>query len=59
MQSMRYEWDERIVAIETKTNVVFQRVNANDITDNLIIEIVSVNGVDLSKNTDYIKITSR
>jgi TolB-like protein len=32
-------------------------VNANDITDNLTIKIVSVNGIDVAKNPDYIRIT--
>jgi len=38
--------------------VVFSKVKANDITDNLTIKIVSVNGVDVSRSPDYIRITT-
>ena len=31
-------------------------VNANDITDNMAIKIISIDGVDLEKNPDYIRI---
>jgi hypothetical protein len=36
--------------------IKFEAINANDITDNLTIRIVSVNGVDAANNTDYIRI---
>jgi hypothetical protein len=34
-------------------------VNANDITDNLTVKIASVNGIDIAKNTDYVRITAK
>lgn len=40
-------------------SVRFHGVNANEVTDNLTIKIVSVDGVDITENTGYIKITSR
>jgi hypothetical protein len=36
----------------------FKAVNANDITDNLTIKIVSINGVDAAKNPGCIKIST-
>jgi len=37
----------------------FSGVNAHDITDNLTLKIVSVNGVDVTKTTDYIRIIAQ
>jgi len=38
--------------------IVFSKVNANDITGNLTIKIVSVNGVDVAQDPNYIRITT-
>jgi len=53
-------WDSsRILVFSQTDTVVFNNVNANDITDNLTIKIISVNGVDIAKNPDYIRITAK
>jgi hypothetical protein len=43
-----------------QSTTTFRNVNANDITDNLIIKIISVNGIDANQagETGYIKILS-
>jgi hypothetical protein len=51
------KWDETIYSNAAKTDAVFQ-VNANDITDNLTIKIISVNGVDIVQRPDYIRIST-
>ena len=48
----------KLVASDDKNDIVFANVNANNITDNLTIKIVSVNGVDIAKNPDYIRVTA-
>jgi hypothetical protein len=46
----------KLEATVEQTEIHFSDVNANDITDNLVINVVSVNGVDVDNVTDYIKI---
>jgi hypothetical protein len=58
-KTYKFEWDERIITDKVTKEIVFERINANDITDNLTIKIVSVNGVDIAKNPDYIRITAK
>jgi hypothetical protein len=55
-----YGWDLSIVAEPRKKSIVFESVSANDITDNMTVKIISVNGIDaetLAKN-GYIKIST-
>jgi len=42
-----------------KRSIVQFIANANDITDHLTIQVVSVNGVDIAQNPDYIRITAK
>ena len=65
---VNYKWDERINFRAGSTSIsrggnsedaFFSEVNANDITDNLTIEVVSVNGINKARNPDYIKVTAR
>jgi len=49
-------WDRtRVVAQETMTSLRFT-VNANDITDRMTVQIVSVNGVNVTQNPNFIRI---
>jgi hypothetical protein len=49
----------RVEAAGDEKTIYFRGINANDITDNLIIKIVSVNGINAERasNDGYIKIT--
>jgi hypothetical protein len=48
----------RIGLEATETQGIFRfTVNANDITDSMTIKIVSVNGIDVERNPDYINIS--
>lgn len=48
----------KLEATEAQQEIRFV-ANVNDITDNLTIKIVSVNGIDITKNTDYIRVLTR
>lgn len=55
-----YAYDmTKLEASENQGEIRFSGVNANDITDSLTIKIVSVNGVDVARNPEYIRITAR
>jgi hypothetical protein len=55
-----YGWDLSIVAELRKKSIVFESVNANDITDHMMVKIVSVNGIDAETiaKTGYIRIST-
>jgi hypothetical protein len=67
-----YTWDSYVVAEtgypyyisivtgELSFSIVFENVNANDITDHMTVEIVSVNGIDAETiaKTGYIRIST-
>jgi hypothetical protein len=50
---------DRLRVYPTTANIVFKSVNANDITDNLIIRITSVNDIDTNDGYANISITTR
>jgi hypothetical protein len=55
-----YGWDMSVEASPRRENIVFSSVNANDITDNMTVKIVSVNGINAATiaQTGYIKIST-
>jgi hypothetical protein len=55
-----YTWDNHVVTNTTYENIVFSNVNADDITDNMTIKIVSVNDIDAETigKTGYIRIST-
>jgi hypothetical protein len=66
-----YTWDSYVVAEtghpyymsatgEFSSGIVFESVNANDITDHMTMKIVSVNGIDAETiaKTGYIRIST-
>jgi hypothetical protein len=55
-----YGWDMSVEASPCIENIVFFSVNANDITDNMTVKIVSVNGIDTetASQTGYIRIST-
>jgi hypothetical protein len=54
-----YGWDMFVEASPYIENMVFFSVNANDITDNMTVKIVSINGIDAETagKTGYIQIS--
>jgi hypothetical protein len=59
-EEFSYDFSNSRGYFHRENNVKFLDVKANDITDNLIIKIISVNGIDARRagETDYIKISS-
>jgi hypothetical protein len=66
-----YTWDSYVVAEtgypyyvsatgELSSGIVFESVNANDITDSMTVKIISVNGIDAETigKTGYIRIST-
>jgi hypothetical protein len=58
--SVKGFWDSSKILVfpSDMTSITFESVNANDITDNLTIRILSVNGVNATNNSDYIRIST-
>jgi hypothetical protein len=55
-----YKWDKYVLASGIQENMIFPNVNANNITDNMTVKIVSVNGIDAEtiEKTGYIRIST-
>jgi hypothetical protein len=55
-----YGWNMSVLAETGRENVLFSNVNANDITDDMTVKIVSVNGIDAETiaKTGYIRIST-
>jgi hypothetical protein len=53
-------FNDAVVTTGTSTSIVFNRVNANDITDHMTVKIISVNGIDAETiaKTGYIRIST-
>jgi hypothetical protein len=51
--------DPHVVPQWAQEKLIFSQINVNVITDHLTIQVVSVNDVDITKNSDYIRITAK